>query len=59
MAKLRYWDDIDSRLESLLQHGYVKLPSLKSFNLDAIATNINIEMDGETFVELLQATKDF
>ena len=59
MAKLPYWDDIDSRLESLLQHGYVKLPSLKSFNLDAIATNINIEMDGETFVELSPSHKGF
>lgn len=51
MAKIHYWDDIDSRLESLIKHGYVKLPSLKVFNLDAIADRINTEMDGETFAE--------
>ena len=59
MAKLRYWDDIDSMPESLLQHGHVKLPSLNHSTLDAIATNINIEMDGETFVELSPSHKGF
>lgn len=59
MAKLNYWDDLDSRLNSLLKHGYVKLPSLKAFNLDAIANKINIEMGGETFVELSPSHKRF
>ena len=51
MAEVHYWDDIDSQLDSLVKHGFVKLPSLKVFNLVAIANRINIEMDGEIFVE--------
>ena len=49
MTKIHYWDDIDTQLDFLLRHGYVKLPSLKEFNLDAIADNINTEMNGDTF----------
>ena len=52
MRKEHFWDDIDLRLESLLTDGYVKLPSLKAFNLDAIADSIDSEMDGATFSEL-------
>ncbi len=59
MTKSHYWNDLDSRLDSLLKHGYVKLPSLKAYNLDAIADKINIEMDGETFVELSPSHKGF
>ena len=51
MKKANYWEDIDSRLDSLMKHGFVKLPSLEIFNLDAIANRINTEMDGETFAE--------
>ena len=39
-----YWHDIDYRLEYLLEHGFVKLPSLKDFGLDHVATDISNEM---------------
>lgn len=51
MTKISYWHDLDSHLGSLLKQGYVKLPSLKAFNLDAIADKINAEMDGKTFAQ--------
>ena len=47
-----YWADIDERLEELVNHGFVKLPSLESFNLDDLANDINAEMSGNTFAEL-------
>ena len=47
-----YWIDIDEKLEELMNNGFVKLPSLKSFQLDDLADNINAEMNGSTFVEL-------
>lgn len=59
MEKRHYWHDIDSHLDSLVCHGYVKLPSLKVFNLDAIADRINAEMDGKTFAELLPSHTEF
>ena len=34
-----YWHDIDSRLEQLLENGFVKLPSLKEFGLDFVASD--------------------
>jgi hypothetical protein len=57
--KLHYWDNIDSRLDSLIKHGYVKLPSLRIFNLDAIAKRISTEMDGATFAESSLSHKAF
>jgi len=47
-----YWIDIDKRLEELVNNGFVKLPSLKIFQLDDLADKINAEMNGSTFVEL-------
>ena len=32
MNNREYWEDIDSRLEELLDTGYVKLPSLANFD---------------------------
>jgi hypothetical protein len=54
-----YWGDIDSSLNSLLSHGYVKLPSLQAFDLDTIANRIKNEMNGETFAELTSSHKVF
>ena len=34
MDMVEYWSDIEQRLEKLLKDGYVKLPSLKIYNLD-------------------------
>jgi hypothetical protein len=59
MTKTQYWNDIDTHLNTLLSHGYVKLPSLKAFNLDSIAGKINAEMDRETFAESLPSHTAF
>ena len=47
-----YWKDIDSRLEQLIDVGYVKLPSLKEFDLDFLSSDISNEMGTSTFKEL-------
>ena len=47
-----YWKDIDSRLEKLIDVGHVKLPSLREFDLDFLATDISNEMGISTFKEL-------
>ena len=47
-----YWEDIDSRLEQLIDVGYVKLPSLSEYDLDFLASDISNEMGTSTFKEL-------
>ena len=54
-----YWHDIDSRLEQLLENGFVKLPSLKVFDLDFVASDISDEMGSLTFKELGSQHKNF
>ena len=54
-----YWQDIDKKLEQLVNSGYVKLPSLKLFDLDITAHNISNEMGSSTFKELGIAHKKF
>ena len=54
-----YWEGIDVLLESLVQNGCVKLPSLETFDLHAAAESINSEMDGATFAELCSSHKLF
>ncbi len=54
-----YWNDLDSRLEKLIEYGAVKLPSLKQFHLEKLSTEISDEMKGTTFKELSSAHKDF
>lgn len=54
-----YWEDIDVLLESLVKKGYVKLPSLEIFDLNAVAESINSEMDGATFTDLCSSHKLF
>tara|TARA_B100000287_G_C20621886_1_gene776264 strand:- start:150 stop:857 length:708 start_codon:yes stop_codon:yes gene_type:complete len=54
-----YWHDIDSRLEQLLEKGFVKLPSLRIFDLDFLANSISDEMGSLTFKELGSAHKIF
>ena len=54
-----YWSDIDSRLENLLIDGYVKLPSLRTLNLEHTASNISGEMGSLTFKELGSCHKTF
>ena len=54
-----YWHDIDSQLEQLLEHGFVKLPSLKEFDLDFIASDISDEMGSLTFKEIGPGHKNF
>ena len=51
MIPVDYWHDIDARLESLLLDGVVKLPSIGSFDLDLVASNISVEIGGSTFSE--------
>ena len=59
MNTKNYWQDIDKKLELLVQNGYVKLPSLKAYDLDIIAHNISSEMDSLTFKELGFSHKKF
>jgi hypothetical protein len=54
-----YWQDIDYRLEKLIQFGATKLPSLEQFDLNALADNISIEMGNLTFKELSFNHKKF
>lgn len=54
-----YWRDLDFLLEPLVTNGFVKLPSLEVFDLDAIANSINAEMNGATFSELCPSHKLF
>jgi len=54
-----YWQDIDSNLENLLEHGFVKLPSLKMFELDLLANGISDEMGSLTFKEFGSRHKIF
>lgn len=55
----RFWGDIDLRLEELLKNGHVKLPSLKIFDIDDIASNIIADMNESTFAELGYSHKNF
>ena len=54
MNAKEYWVDIDSRLEQLLENGFVKLPTLSEFDLDLVASDISNEMGSLTFKELGQ-----
>ena len=54
-----YWRDLDFILEPLVKNGFVKLPSLEVFNLDATANSINAEMKGGTFAESCSSHKLF
>ena len=51
MNSEEYWSDLDSRLEQLLENGFVKLPSLDEFDLDFLAHEISNEMGSLTFKE--------
>jgi len=54
-----YWKDIDSRLEKLIEVGYVKLPSLSEYDLDFLASDVSNEMGTLTFKELGSNHKKF
>ena len=59
MNNREYWEDIDSRLEKLIDTGYVKLPSLVNCDLDFLASDISNEMGTLTFKELGSSHKKF
>ena len=59
MNTKNYWQDIDKKLELLVDNGYVKLPSIKLYDLDKIAHNISSEMGSLTFKELGFSHKKF
>lgn len=54
-----YWSGIDSMLETLVKEGFVKLPTLKHFDLNSTANKISIDMKGRTFTELCQGHEAF
>ncbi len=54
-----YFSDIDLRLDELIKNGYVKLPSLEYFDLDAIGNKISSDMNGNTFAELCCGHRSF
>ncbi|MDA9032445.1 hypothetical protein N9H75_04310 [Amylibacter sp.] len=54
-----YWNDIDSRLQTLVENGVVKLPTLNQFNLEYLANEILEEMGQLTFKELGLKHKSF
>ena len=45
-----YWNDLDSRLEKLIEYGAVKLPSLKQFHLEKLSTEISDEMKDQVVI---------
>jgi hypothetical protein len=59
MHKQSYWSGIDLKLVELAKNGYVKLPSLEQFDLNALAININSDINGATFSELCGSHKLF
>ena len=59
MKKENYWKNIDNILQPILEKGFVKLPSLSVFDLEAVAESINAEMKGATFAELCSSHKMF
>jgi hypothetical protein len=59
MKVKEYWDDIDIRLEKLVEDGFVKLPSLKKFDLNFIGNDISDEMGTLTFKELGLSHQNF
>ncbi len=59
MNTKEYWNNIDNILDQLLEHGFVKLPSLKNFGIDILANDISNEMGSLTFKELGTAHKKF
>lgn len=59
MDAREYWHDIDARLEQLVKEGAVKLPSLKPFGLELLASDISTEMGSATFKELGSTHKIF
>ena len=59
MNKSNYWDDIDERLEQLTTNGFVKLPSIKDWDLKKYFKKISEDMNGKTFAESVDSHKDF
>ena len=59
MEVQKYWEDIDFRLEHLIKDGFVKLPSLKHFGLESVASKISNDMSGSTFAELCPSHDKF
>jgi hypothetical protein len=59
MQPLNYWNNINKRLVTLVNDGYVKLPSLENFRLDEIAEKIVTEMGDRTFLELCSSHQLF
>ncbi len=59
MEVQKYWEDIDFRLEHLMKDGFVKLPSLKHFGLESVASKISNDMSGSTFAELCPSHDKF
>lgn len=55
----RYWSGLDKKLPELLKNGFVKLPSLKNFELNKVANKISREMNSLTFSELTYSHKKF
>lgn len=54
-----YWENLDSKLDQLLEQGAVKLPNLKMFNLNRISNDISFEMGQKTFQELGNSHEKF
>ena len=54
-----YWSNIDQKLHLLMENGYVKLPALNQFDLDAVANKISAEMGGYTFLESCSSHQSF
>ncbi|MDC0565148.1 hypothetical protein OAO56_02600 [Amylibacter sp.] len=59
MDIIEYWSDIEFRLGTLLNDGFVKLPSLKVCDLDKVSADIADEMGALTFKELGSSHKNF
>ena len=56
---MSYWSDLVSRLFTLKEDGYVKLPSISEFDLEKVALDIKNEMAENTFAELGSSHQSF
>ena len=59
MELKNYWNDVDNRLNQLIEFGEVKLPSIKNFKLNLFANEISQSMGSKTFKELSVDNRSF
>ena len=59
MSVDNYWKDLDLNLFKLREDGYVKLPSIKNYDLEKLAKDISSEMNQNTFSKCCKSHNSF